>query len=417
MDTPSSQKSPAAGPGGRLVRWVVRAAVLALAVALVSPLGWGSQAALWVPGASALVAAAAVVARHPAGWITVVGLVIAGVALFQGRWFCRWVCPMGSCVDVASLAGAGLGRRGVRLAPVGQWLALGTLAGAVLGWPVFAWSDPLAIFSAGVGAIGLTDMPAWYVSAVLFLTILGGSLVLPGVWCGRLCPLGGLQELLAALGRWRPGRAPSAAPKRARWPVARRAVLGVLVGLIGAAALRRAAAQATPSLRPPGAVPEDLFGGLCVRCGNCVRACPTEILFPAVADVPLPWLLTPVVRFGEKYCLETCVRCTEVCPSGALARLIPQRKAAHPMGLAEVDLTLCLRAQDQECALCRARCPYDAIRYVFSEEEYISVPRVDPRRCPGCGACEVACPTTPAKAIVVRPLVPGRRQSISQRKG
>lgn len=415
--TPSPDKPAASGSRSTFARWTVRLVVLGLAAVLLTPLAGGGQAPRWVPGASALVALGALLAWHPAGWVTLAGLVFAAVAVFKGRWFCRWVCPMGTCAEVASRAAARLGCRSPHLAPVGQWLAVGTLAGALLGWPVFVWLDPLAIFTSGVGVLGLAEKRAGYAQAALLFFVVGASFLMPGMWCGRLCPLGGLQELLAAVGRWRPGYAAGEVEGNARRPLARRAILGGLLGLAGAAVLRRTATEAAPPLRPPGAVPEPLFGGLCVRCGNCVRVCPTGIVFPATAGAPLAWLLTPVLRFGENYCLETCVRCTEVCPSGALAPVMPQAKARAPVGLAEVDWTLCLRAQDQECALCRARCPYDAIAFVFSEEEYVSVPRVDPARCPGCGACEVACPTAPRKAISVRPLAVGRQKPVSTKRG
>jgi len=41
---------------------------------------------------------------------------------------------------------------------------------------------------------------------------------------------------------------------------------------------------------------------------------------------------------------------------------------------------------------------------VFDEQLYTLTPCVDLQRCNGCGACQVACPTQPRKAIVVRPM-------------
>ena len=78
-------------------------------------------------------------------------------------------------------------------------------------------------------------------------------------------------------------------------------------------------------------------------------------------------------------------------------------KITTRIGLARVDMELCLLAEDRECSACRNNCPFEAITYVWSDIEYMLTPDIDPSRCPGCGACEIACPTKPAKAIVVFP--------------
>ncbi len=61
--------------------------------------------------------------------------------MVRRRWFCRWVCPTGLCADGASRVGLKLGLRGTRLPAVGTWIAIVTLGGACLGYPIFAWLE------------------------------------------------------------------------------------------------------------------------------------------------------------------------------------------------------------------------------------------------------------------------------------
>ena len=147
-------------------------------------------------------------------------------------------------------------------------------------------------------------------------------------------------------------------------------------------------------LRPPGSIDETRFAGLCIRCGNCIRACPAGIIQPDLGDAGVAGLFAPVVRFQDDYCHEDCHRCTEVCPSGAIAQLSLQQKMNSPIGLAKVDMSICYLADDRECSICKRECDYGAIEFVWSEEEYIPIPTVDPAKCPGCGRCEVFCPGT-----------------------
>ncbi len=387
------------------LRWLVRLAVLAGAVLALWPAVQRSQSPLVVPALSPFVAIASLVAARTFSVAAGLGLIVAGVAIVRRRWLCRWVCPTGTCAEAASRIGARMRLRSPRLPPIGQWIALATLGGAALGYPVLLWLDPLAIFSGALAARGPASGAAAWAGAIGLALVLLATLAMPGAWCARLCPLGGTQELLYLLRRLGLRREASAGGKAESdrgWRIARRTALAAAAGVAWAVVVRRGRADAARPLRPPGAVAEETFVGLCVRCGNCVRACPTKIIAPDTGAHGLAGLLTPTLAFREDYCLETCALCTQVCPSGALARLGPEEKLRAPIGLAQVDMDVCLLGEDRECAVCRSRCPYEAITYVFSEETYTVTPRIDAARCPGCGACEAACPTTPTKAISVR---------------
>ena len=178
-------------------------------------------------------------------------------------------------------------------------------------------------------------------------------------------------------------------------------------GRCGGSDVRGRHATASPqdvTASPPGAVDDSAFTGLCTRCGNCARVCPSGIIERDLGAGGWAGLLTPVLSFHRDYCREDCVRCAQACPTGALSRVSLAKKRTIRLGLPRVDMSLCLLGEDRECSLCRSRCPYEAIRYVFSEADYTLTPQIDPNRCNGCGACEAACPTSPRKAIVVLPI-------------
>ena len=67
------------------------------------------------------------------------------------------------------------------------------------------------------------------------------------------------------------------------------------------------------------------------------------------------------------------------------------------------EMGVCRLGDDRECTICQNSCPYSAIELVFSETAYTLVPTIDPQKCPGCGACEAACPTSPVRAIRILP--------------
>jgi len=354
---------------------------------------------------SPFVAVASILATRTIQPILGLGLVSGLVALFRHRWFCRWACPMGLCLDGASCLGRRLKRKPCRTMSIGRWLLALTLGGAILGYPLFLWCDPLALFG---GLFLLTEQHQLLAGAVSFLLVallLIFSLLWPHVWCRGLCPLGAFQDLLSIMSRsirsiMRPA---TDLPGRdhSRHPVARRTILGLIVGAASASILRLTGREPSRPLRPPGAVDELTFKGLCSRCGNCIRSCPHDIIRRDTGQYGFAGILAPVLTFDKDYCREDCIRCTRVCPSGAIAGIDLDDKPDIQIGMAQVDMNLCLLGEDRECSACMRWCPYNAIRYVFSEAEYMLVPMIDAGKCNGCGACETACPTSPRKAIRV----------------
>ncbi len=159
-----------------------------MAGALLIPAWPWDAATLAVPALSPFVAIAAAIGTRSvsmAAWFAVPGLLIV---LVRRRWLCRYVCPTGLLADlVGRLRGRGKSY-GARLPPIGQWLAWLTVGGAVLGYPLFLWLDPLAIFAAFVHVWGRElGGAAWLCAAGLPL-VLAISLLAPGVWvrgCAR----------------------------------------------------------------------------------------------------------------------------------------------------------------------------------------------------------------------------------------
>lgn len=397
-------------PGGsrKVRRWlnVARwcALVMAVLLGVIGPI-WGVPLAL--ASFSPLVGLSSVVAAPgAAGWWVAAGLLLLPLIVWRRRWFCRWVCPTGFLLDGCRRACPRPGRiPRVAMRPVGNWMFFLTLGGAVAGFPLFLWLDPLALMSGTLSGWRGIGTLAGAAAAIGLPALLVLEWLQPRLWCGRICPLGGMQDVAAGLRRRRGRKRDGAGEERgraAKLDLGRRSVLGFGAGLAavwGGRAL--GAGKRETVIRPPGAAEEDQFGGLCVRCGSCVAACPSRILRPDPGKAGLGGWLAPVADFSDDYCREDCARCVAVCPSGALERLSAEQKRRWVMGVARLDLDLCLLAAGGECTACITRCPYGALSVGSSDGGFSSEPVLDKDLCTGCGACEVYCPAEPQKAIVV----------------
>ncbi|MCZ7646835.1 MAG: 4Fe-4S binding protein [Planctomycetota bacterium] len=159
-------------------------------------------------------------------------------------------------------------------------------------------------------------------------------------------------------------------------------------------------------VRPPGSVPEAQFLQLCIRCGECFKACPNNVLQPMGFKQGLEGLWTPEVVADWSGCESSCNNCGQVCPTGAIRALPLEEKRHARMGLAVVDTQACLPYANREaCDLCVQECKaagYMAIDYMQVhtqvDEDGFPVPDtgylapvVNPDLCVGCGLCQTRC--------------------------
>lgn len=159
--------------------------------------------------------------------------------------------------------------------------------------------------------------------------------------------------------------------------------------------------RATPIV-PPGAQSLRHMAQHCTGCQLCVSVCPNDVLRPSTK---LTTLMQPEASYERGYCRPECVKCSEVCPAGAILRITPADKSAIQIGHAVWVKDNCVPLTDGvECGNCARHCPTGAITMVASDPEdpySPKIPAVNTELCIGCGACENLCPARPFSAIYV----------------
>lgn len=262
-----------------------------------------------------------------AGLIAAVFLAALLLNLWRPRFFCRYVCPTGALLGL-------LGRHA--LWRVGKTQAR---CGACLSCDASC---------SGAARPAGRLRPA---ECVLCLNCLGG------------CPEDAITYATT------PSAGGEAAPDLSR----RRVLAGLGLGLAAPPILTLSGVLGpawNPALiRPPGSLPESEFLRRCLRCGQCMRVCPTGVLQPAGPSFGLEALWTPVLAMtiGTSGCQSRCIACAHVCPSAAIRPISLDEKlgqgqfaAQGPirLGCAFVDHNRCLPwAMDRPCIVCQENCP------------------------------------------------------------
>ncbi len=290
--------------------------------------------------------------------------------------------------------------------------------------------------------LGPAPLPRWYEGAGLigavFLIALLLNLWIPRFYCRFVCPLGALLGLLSRFAVWRivrmeeectgcgrcerhcegacePTRRmrisecvmclncldecrhaaidyaayPSAAGEILLPDLSRRGFIVSAVSGVAAAPVIRLGGLTGPNwnpalIRPPGALPEEAFLSRCIRCGQCMRVCPTNVIHPTGFEAGIEGLWTPKLSFraGTSGCQPTCIACGNLCPTAAIRPIgLDERLGRHAfagrgpirIGTAFVDRGRCLPwAMDRPCIVCQENCPVSP-KAIFTREVFTAV--------------------------------------------
>lgn len=417
---------------------------------------------------SPLNATGALLSAHNVAYTMWIGLLILALSFFLGRFFCGWICPLGTLFHAASVI---LRPRGVtkrikqNLQPPARiakyLLMIGLLVAAALGFMQVGLFDPIALLTRTATALVAPGMQAGWLLIAIFATLVLLNAWRPRFWCRYICPLGAMLGMAAkampggvvrdkakctncglckrdCVGACQPDTCaqmteclvcwnciadcPEGAlswswgtrvkPSDRKLGVSRRAFLGAAGGGVAAvAALRSQAVEGYPNrIRPPGALAEPDFLDRCLKCGQCMKVCPTGVLVPALSEAGAAGLWSPVMDMERGYCEYNCTLCGQVCPSGAIRRLSIAAKHEVPVktGTAFVDRSRCLPwSFGRNCLVCEEVCPvspkaiYKDPIEIETDGETVTLfrPRVNPAQCIGCGLCQHECPVNDRAAI------------------
>jgi polyferredoxin len=277
----------------------------------------------------------------------------------------------------------------------------------------------------------------WLIASIFLVSVLL-NLIWPRFYCRFVCPLGALFGVLGRFALWRIGKsredctdcqlcekncegacqptsqiriaecvlclncmddchhglmgyhiAPSAGGEILSPDLSRREFLTAAVSGAAAIPLLRIGGQPGPNwnarlVRPPGSLPEQQFLSRCIKCGQCMRICPTTVIQPAGLTAGLEGLWTPVLNFriGTSGCQHNCVACGNLCPTAAIRPIsLAERQGLGQyveqgpikIGTAFIDRGRCLPwAMDRPCIVCQENCPVSP-KAIFTRELFNTV--------------------------------------------
>jgi polyferredoxin len=412
--------------------------------------------------------------------------------LLLGRFFCGWICPLGTLIDLLNKH-IGKSKKTILFlkGDFKYWLLISLLVSSMLNVNLAGMFDPIAILvrvltfflyplfgdTVRTGWVGLysimgdqrdllspaynlirdnllpfreTLYPLSFLSAILFGAIIVLERFETRNWCKNICPLGTLLGVFSRFSLIQ--RSPAALcsdckackktcptsfeqdilqnsdcilclncqmncpNERIKFNLSlegyrsspflpqRRVLLGGLFsGLALSGLFRFRSPEATAQfLRPPGVRDESDFLRKCVRCGECMKVCLKNALYPAAMQAGIEGLYTPLLIPRLGYCEFNCTLCGQVCPTAAIPNLALELKQREVIGKAVFNKNHCLPfARTTNCIVCEEHCPIpnkairsrtEIHRDMNGQQITLKIPYIVYEICNGCGICENVCP-------------------------
>ncbi len=380
------------------------------------------------------------------------GLIVLFLAFFLGRFFCGWICPLGTILDLVTGRIKKVGALRPLTGGAKYWLLFPLLVASLFGVNLAGLLDPMALLLRALTfffhpVVGDAVRGAWrslygimgerrdlfdpgyrlvrdylipfretlyplaFLSALLFFLILFLERYETRAWCRRLCPLGTLLGLAARLGplvRVPEKFCPDCRACGEHCPTSfDRELLQSEECILCMECEARCAARRVrfrfgrPRLDLPASAGRRVFlGGI---LGGVVLAKTFRFRAP---EAQAKLLRPPGVRDEQEF-LEKCVRCGECMKVCLRSALYPAFLQAGPEALYTPLLIPRLGYCEYNCTLCGQVCPTGAIPDLHPEEkrrEVIGKAVFDKNHClpfakrTDCIVCEEHCPV-PGKAI------------------
>lgn len=222
--------------------------------------------------------------------------------------------------------------------------------------------------------------------------------------CAAVCPTGAIRFPVQS----RPSPKPSVDLNR------RKLIFSSLLGVFAVPFFRLSPHKNRASeklIRPPGALPENEFLEKCVKCGECMKVCPTNGLQPALIEAGPEGIWTPMLVPEIGYCEYYCSLCSQVCPTGAIKQLTIEEKAEVKIGTSWINKNRCIPWKfGDPCIVCEEHCPVSPKAIELVKIEVIQpdgtiktplAPFINTELCIGCGICENKCPVVDEPAVYV----------------